>query len=317
MTKKATNRPRWCSGQIPRSVRTRWRCSMTVRTVGLTQVQVDGELVALRLLAERRRELVHHRTQTVNRLHQLLTELVPAGAAKKLTASKARTLLGTVRPRDVAGRTRRSLAVDLGDDVTGLDRKLKTLDKQLAGAVAATGTGLTDIVGVGVVTAATILGETADVRRVKSWHPYASYTGTAPIDNSSGDLVRHRLSRAGNRRLNHPLHIVALAHKRHDAARQAYDAKKLAAGKSNKGALRCLKRRLADRVFRALVDDLENHHRGLVQLTSAAGPVGQSGATTKSCATDRSRMVNSSEKPLAGPADPDVTPEPALLLAPA
>jgi transposase len=290
---------------------------VAIRTAGLTQVQPDGELVALRLLAERRRELVRTRTQTVNRLHQLLTELIPAGAAKNLTASKAKALLGTVRPRDVAGRTRRSLAVDLVDDVSGLDRKLKTLDKQLAEAVAATGTSLTDIVGVGVVTAATILGETGDVRRFPSKHHYASYTGTAPIDNSSGDVVRHRLSRAGNRRLNHALHIVALAHKRHDPAGAAYYAKKVAAGKGSKGALRCLKRRLADRVFRALVDDLVLHPRDAQRATSAAGPEGHSGATTKSSAADRSPLISTSDKSLTGPARPHATPDLATLSAPA
>lgn len=289
---------------------------VAVRTDGLTQVQPDDGLVALRLLAERRRELVNQRTQTINRLHQLLSELIAAGAQKNLTASRAKTMLATVRPRDIAGRTRRALAVDLVDDVTGLDRKLKVLDRQLTEAVAATGTTLTDITGVGVVTAATILGETGDVRRFPSKHHYASYTGTAPIDNSSGDMIRHRLSRAGNRRLNHALHIVALAHKRHDAAGAAYFAKKLAAGKGSKGALRCLKRRLADRVFRTLVDDLQATLREHEDQTLVTGPGGHPGATTKSSAADRSPMASTSDKSLPEPASPDATPDRTLLSAP-
>src|SRR4051794_18501559 len=75
----------------------------------LAAVTVDDETVALRLLSERRRELVRLRTQTVNRLHQLLMELVPSGAQRNLTAAKARALLATVRPRDVAGKARRQL----------------------------------------------------------------------------------------------------------------------------------------------------------------------------------------------------------------
>jgi len=137
------------------------------------------------------------RTQTVNRLHQLLMELIPSGAPRNLTATKARALLATVRPRDVAGKARRQLAADYIDDLTALDRKLKALNKRIAEAVAATGTTLTDIVGVGPVTAAAILGEVGNVARFPDNDHFASYTGTAPIEVSSGEVVRHRLSRAG------------------------------------------------------------------------------------------------------------------------
>ena len=226
-----------------------------LRKSGLTEVVVDDETVALRLLSERRRDLVRSRTQTVNRLHQVLMELIPAGAPQKLTATKARALLATVRPRDVAGKARRQLAADFIDDVTALDRKLKTIEKRIAEAVEATGTTLTDIVGVGPITAALILGEVGNVARFPSKHHFASYTGTAPLDASSGDVIRHRLSRAGNRQLNHALHIIAMVHKRYDPRGADYYARKLAAGKGTKGALRCLKRRLSDVVFRALVDD--------------------------------------------------------------
>jgi len=158
-----------------------------LRTSGLRKVQADGDALALKLMSERRRELVHTRTQTVNRLHQLLMELIPAGAPKDLTAAKGKTLLATVRPRDVAGRTRRQLATDLVDDIAFLDRKIKDMDKRLAEAVAATGTGLTGVVGIGPVTAAAILGEVGDVRRFASRHHFATYTGTAPLEVSSGD----------------------------------------------------------------------------------------------------------------------------------
>jgi len=86
-----------------------------------------------------------------------------------------------------------------------------------------------------------------DVRRLASRHRFATYTGTAPTEISSGDIQRHRLTRAGNRRLNHALHMAALSNKRHDERGRWYYAPKLAAGKGKKGALRCLKRRLSDR----------------------------------------------------------------------
>ena len=246
-----------------------------LRTSGLRQVLPDGDAIALKLMSDRRRELVRTRTQTVNRLHQLLMELIPAGASKDLTATRAKALLASVRPRDVAGRTRRQLATDLVDDVTALDRKIKDIEKRLGDAVTATGTSLTDIVGIGPITAAAILGEAGDVRRFASRHHFATYTGTAPTEISSGDITRHRLSRAGNRRLNHALHIAALSNKRHDDRGREYYARKLAAGKGKKGAMRCLKRRLSDAVYRALIADVER---------KAAGPGGHSGATTKSSA---------------------------------
>jgi transposase len=270
-------------------------------------VVLDDEMVALRLMSERRADLVRTRTATVNHLHQLLMELIPAGSDRKLTATKAKVLLATVRPRDVAGRTRRQLAADLVDDLTALDRKLKDLDKRLREAVEATGTTLTDIKGVGVATAAMVLGEVGDVRRFPSKHHFATYTGTAPREYSSGGIDKHRLSRAGNRKLNHALHVIALSNKRYDQRGGEYYARKLAAGKGKKGALRSLKRRLSDVLFRTLVDDRT--------AREAAGPEGQSGATTTSCATDRTPMVSTSEKPLTEPANPDATPTPTAVPA--
>jgi transposase len=271
---------------------------VAVRTPGLRRVELDDERVALRLLSDRRGELVDARTQTVNRLHRLLMDLVPAGAARKLTVRTAKALLATVRPRDVAGRTRRALAADLIEDVATLERKISALDKQLRAAVAATGTSLTEIVGVGPVTAAVILGEVGDVRRFASKHHFATYTGTAPLEVSSGEVIRHRLSRAGNRRLNRALHIAALANKRCDPRGAAYYARKVADGKGRKGALRCLKRRLADAVFRQLHTDLTRQ---------AAGPGGHSGATHKSSATGPTPAASSSDKSLPGPATQNAT----------
>ena len=184
---------------------------VAIRTKQLRQVEVESEMVAIRLMSERRRELVRSRTETVKRLHQLLMELIPAGAQRNLTAAKAKAHLATVRPRDVAGRARRQIAVDLVDDLVALDRKLKDLDKRIKPAVDATDSTLTDIVGVGYATAAVIRGEVGDVRRFPSKHHFVTYTGTAPLEVSSGEVVRHRLSRAGNRQLNHALHFVALS----------------------------------------------------------------------------------------------------------
>jgi len=265
---------------------------VAIRTKQLRHVELDGEFVALRLLSERRRELVQARTRTVNRLHQLLMELIPAGASQNLTATKAKALLATVRPRDLAGRTRRQITADLIDDLLGLDRKLKDLDKRIKTAVDASGTTLLEIVGVGYATAATLLGEVGDVRRFPSKHHFATHTGTAPTEVSSGEVVRHRLSRAGNRQLNHALHIIALTNKRYDPRGHDYYAKKFAAGKGSKGALRCLKRRLADEVFRHLVADQ--------QVRTQRSPGGQVGTTVQSSAADSHPNIGTSDQPHTG-----------------
>jgi len=205
---------------------------VAARTPGLQEVRVDDELVVLRLLADRRDELADARTRTVSRLHRLLLELMPGGAPRFLSATQAKALLATVRPRDTAGRTRRQLAAELLADLVALDRKVNDSDKQLREAVSTTGTGLMDLYGIGPVGAARVLGDVIDVTRFPTRAHFASWNGTAPIDASSGQHIRHRLSRAGNRRINRVLHIMAIVQLRHDTPGRAYYRRKLAAGKT-------------------------------------------------------------------------------------
>ena len=112
-----------------------------------------------------------------------------------------------------------------------------------------------DIYGVGPAGAARTLADVGDVARFADRNRFASWTGTAPLDASSGEQNRHRLSRAGNRRMNHVLHVAAIVQIRHDTEGRAYYRRKLAAGKTPMEALRCLKRRLSDVVYRQLVAD--------------------------------------------------------------
>jgi transposase len=114
---------------------------------------------------------------------------------------------------------------------------------------------LVELFGVGPVLAATFLGEVGDVRRFPTKHHFAAHTGTAPLEASSGQIIRHRLSRAGDRKLNHALYMMAMVQVRRPSAGQAYYQRKLAEGKSPKDALRCLKRRLSNAVYRCLVND--------------------------------------------------------------
>ena len=112
-----------------------------------------------------------------------------------------------------------------------------------------------DLCGVGPVVAARILADVGDVARFADRNRFASWTGTAPLDASSGEQIRHRLSRAGNRRMNHMLHIAATTQIRLDTQGRAYYRRKLADGKTRMEAMRCLKRRISDAVYRQLVAD--------------------------------------------------------------
>ena len=131
------------------------------------------------------------------------------------------------------------------------------MEARIKTAVARANTSLLALFGVGPVLAATFLGEVGDIRRFPTKHHFAAHTGTAPLEASSGQVIRHRLSRAGDRKLNHALYMMAMVQIRRPSPGQAYYRRKLAEGKSPKEALRCLKRRLSDAVYRCLLAD---HH---------------------------------------------------------
>jgi len=204
-----------------------------------------------------------------------------------------------VRPRDAAAKTLRALAMDLVSEVRQLDRRIAKAANDIQMAVSASGTTLTDLHGLGALTAGKILGRVGDVSRFRSAAAFASHTGTAPIEVSSGDVVRHRLSRAGDRQLNCCLHTMALTQIRHDGPGRDYYLRKRAAGKGHKEAMRCLKRRLSDVVYRRLCRDAATQQ--------ATSPGGRSGATTQSSAAGSTPTASSSDKSLPGPASTDST----------
>jgi transposase len=221
----------------------------------LAAVDPEAASEVLRLLSERRGDLVAERTRALNRLHGLLRDLVPGGVVGKLSAERAGRILRGIRPKGTAARLRRRLASEVLRDVRMLDRKIADLNGRIEAEVEASGTTLTQIFGIGPILAARIIGTVGDVGRFPSKAHFASYSGTAPIEASSGQAVRHRLSLAGNRHLNYALHMVALCQARSDVRGGAYYRKKIDEGKSRKEALRCLKRRVCDAVFRSLVAD--------------------------------------------------------------
>ncbi|WP_457252740.1 IS110 family RNA-guided transposase [Pedococcus sp. P5_B7] len=270
---------------------------VAVRTRGLRVLRVDGELEALRLLVERREALTRRRVQIVDRLQALLAELLPGQAKKDLTTGQGKRMLASVRPRDIAGKTRRRIAAEELTELVAVETKMKKATAELKAMVAARGSHLTDIHGIGPVVAARVLADVGDVARFTDRNRFASWTGTAPLDASSGEQNRHRLSRAGNRRVNHVIHIAAITQLRLDTDGRAYFRRKRAEGKKPLEALRCLKRRISDAIFRQLVADATARGEDV-----QAGPGGHRGASLQSSAAGSHPHTDTSDQPLPGPA---------------
>jgi len=272
------------------------------RMAGLRPVVDDEQLAVLRTLVDRRRSLGEEHTRMVSQLHHLLLELVPGGAKTFLSAAQAKAILAGIRPRDAAGKVRRRVAAELVSDLERIYKRKKAADKELRELVRATGTSLLDLNGIGPSGAARLLVEVGDITRFPNRAHFGSWTGTAPIDASSGDHVRHRLSRAGNRQINRVLHIMATVQLRNPGIGRDYYDRKKADGKTSMEAMRCLKRRLSDLVYRTMLDDTAAHATG-----SRTGPGGHRGASLTSSAAGSHPHTDTSDQPLPGPVSNEPT----------
>jgi transposase len=228
---------------------------VALRRESLVEVHREDEAAVLRMLAKRHRELTALRTQAVCRLHAMLAVLKPGGMGHRLSAKQATRMLGGIRGLDTVGEQRRQMAKTHIVDIRRLDRDLEAIKAQIRTAVAAADTSVTDIYGVDPVVAAFLIGYSPPIERFESADRYAAYNGTAPIEISSRGKVRHRLSRRGNRTLNHAIHTAAVTQISHDTPGRIYYDKKLGEGKTNQEALRALKRRISDAVCQQLVAD--------------------------------------------------------------
>ena len=149
----------------------------------------------------------------------------------------------------------------------------------------------------GPVVAARILADVGDVARFADRNRFASWTGTAPLDASSGEQIRHRLSRAGNRKMKHVLHIAAACQARLDTPFRGYYRRKLAQGKTRPEAMRCLKRRISDAVYRQLLIDARRATSAAAAEPEGAGPGGHCGASLISSAADSHPLIDTSDQP--------------------
>jgi transposase len=229
-----------------------------LRAPQLVAVRVEDHASVLRLLSRRNTQLAWSYNKTACRLHAVIADLVPGGISKEVVVSQARSLLERVEPVSAVERERHLVAVEMLDELDRLVAQRKQLRKRITAAVVASGTTLVEIFGVGDVVAATIIGQVGDISRFPTSDRFAAYNGTAPIEWSSGNPKKptHRLSRRGNRTLNHAIHIVAVTQLRHpdSEGRRFYDRKR-DEGHTSREAIRSLKRRLSDVIYRHLVAD--------------------------------------------------------------
>jgi len=235
-----------------------------LRAPVLVPVRAEDHITVLRLLSRRHTQLSWTRNKAACRLHALICDLSPGGIGKELVVSQAFSLLEGIEPVGSAAIERHRLALELVDDIDRLDPQRKESKARIRGAVCASGTTLTEIFGVGDVVAATLIGHTGDPARFANDDKFAAYNGTAPIEWSSGNPKRptHRLSRRGNRAMNHALHIVAITQIRfaHSPGRAFYDRKR-DEGHTPKEAVRALKRRISNVVYRHLATDARRQTR--------------------------------------------------------
>jgi transposase len=217
---------------------------------------LDEQAMEIRLLADHRANLIAERTRAQNRLRWHLLDLCPELEAELPSGSLDRAVrLGAIRKRLAAIETTRArLARELLERIAEITREAKRLEAEVAELIRSHRPALLAEPGCGPLSAAILIGHTAGAQRFAGDAQFARMAGVAPIPVSSGKTHRHRLHRGGDRRLNHALHMIAITRSRIDPQTRAYLAKKRAEGKSHREAMRCLKRHLARRFYRLLLD---------------------------------------------------------------
>jgi transposase len=234
---------------------------------------LDERALEIRLLADHRSDLVAERTRQINRLRWHLVDLCPELEAK----IPARQLDSGVMLDRIARRlrseersARHRVALELVASIRGISRQAKGIERELHTLIMGYRPALLAEQGLGVLTAAILIGRTAGAERFPTDAHFARHAGVAPIPVSSGRTDRHRLHRGGDRQLNRALHVIAITRARVDPQTREYLERKRSEGKTNREALRCLKRHLARHVHRLLSMPTTTHDRRTrIQLNTA------------------------------------------------
>ncbi|MFV0461350.1 MAG: IS110 family transposase [Actinomycetales bacterium] len=226
-----------------------------LREPNLSTAHLDDEARELRLLVDHREDLVAERTRHINRLRWHLHEIDPSWDPKERALTTVKHLNQT-RQR-LAGLTSvvARIATDLVDRIQALTETANEIEAELDQRTTVKAPALRQVYGVGTLSAAKLVAEVASVTRFHSRHAFARHNGTAPTPVWSGNSDRHRLSRAGNRQLNAAIHRVALTQARSHPEAKTYLQRRLDAGATRKEAVRSLKRRLSDVIYRAMLLD--------------------------------------------------------------
>jgi transposase len=241
-----------------------------LREGDLPVAQLDGPERELRLLVDHREDLVQERTRMISRLRWHLHELDPGREPPARTLNHLRNLDRLAKDLDAAEGTVARIARDLTERCRSLTVEINQLEREITTLVAKLAPSLLAICGCGPLTAAKIVGETAGIDRFKSPDAYARHNGTAPLPLWSSNRARHRLSRTGNRQLNAALHRIALTQVHWHPPAQAMIARRRANGDGGLEALRVLKRRLSDVVYRTLRADAAIASADALSLADAA-----------------------------------------------
>ena len=242
-----------------------------LRNPDLPVALLDGPARELRLLVDHREDLVAERTRCLNRLRWHLHELDASWdpPARSLTSYKNLDAIAA-RLTSFDGPVAR-IAAEIVEHARHLTVRERALEREITGIVNKLAPTLLALAGVGALTAAKIVAETADVRRFKHKDAYARHNGTAPLPVWSGNRERHRLSRTGNRQLNAAIHRIAITQARcHDDAIAYIDRRLTDHHNTKTEALRALKRRLSDVVYRALLADAQPAQTAPADLLAAA-----------------------------------------------
>lgn len=253
-----------------------------LRSPDIRAVAVEDHASVMKLWVRRHRDLSRTRNRIVCRLHAILCDLVAGGFPKQLSAIQATAVLETIDPIDAVGEARLELAHELLEDLRRVDEQRRAAKRRLTKIVAASGTTVSQVYGAGPVVTATVIGDVGAIRRFPTRDHFAAYNGTAPIEASSGNRTIHRLSRRGNRHLNHAIHMAAVSQiSHHGTAGRGYYLRKIDEGTAPKSALRALKRKISDALYARMIADAQRAARPLDQ----GGPGGHTGNDSASSAT--------------------------------
>jgi transposase len=241
-----------------------------LREPDLPMARLDGVERELRLLVDHRDDLVAERTRAQNRLRWHLHELTPGDEPASRSLDRRHVLDALeaclVKQTGTVARIAAELVARIRELTCAIDR----LEREIATLTADLAPTLLALQGCGPLTAAKLVGETAGIARFRSAAAFARHDGTAPVPVWSGNTVRHRLSHGGNRQLTVALHRIAVTQLQRPGPGKDYLAKRTAAGDTRTEAIRALRRRISDEVYRRMRVDATSRTARQASLAMAA-----------------------------------------------